>query len=117
MSSQALNRVSIDWFDSISQTLDGLRQDCLEVEDKTTVPSDARFEKAKSEVEKLRRLADFPKMPEANIWIDPAGELGVTWRFPHGTLELLFVEEMYARVYSDTQQTQLNLKRSSWHII
>lgn len=109
MSPQTLEKISTDWFDLVRQTLDDLRQDCLEVEDKTTVPPDARFEMAKAEVEKLRRLAEFPNMPEANVWIGQSGELGVTWRFMHGTLELLFVDKMYARVYNDKEQAQLNL--------
>jgi hypothetical protein len=105
-------RKGTDWFDLVIQKLDVLRHDCVEIEDKSTVPSDARFELAKAEVEKLRRLANFPELPAANVWIGPSGELGITWRFPSGkALELLFADKMSARLYDEIEQAGLPLSK------
>lgn len=109
MSPQTLERLSTDWFDIVKQKLDELQHDCLEVEDKRTVPADARFEQARFEVEKLHRLTGFPNLPESNVWLGPAGEIGITWRFRNRALELLFADSMYARVYDGTEQARLRI--------
>lgn len=113
MSPQTLEKPSIDWFDAVKQQLDELRLECRDVEDKSTVPPESKFEEAKVQIEKLHRLAGFPKMPDANIWLGPSGELGITWRFPDAALELLFANSMYARIYDEKKQARLKISEVS----
>lgn len=111
MSPQTLERVSTDWFDLVSQQLDALREECHALDDGSIVPTDARFEVAKKTVENIRRLAEFPNMPEPDVWVGVNGEIGITWEFPPQFLELIIADNVFARVYDDREQAALELSR------
>lgn len=112
MSPKMLERVSTDWFDLVKQQLDLLREDCRQRgEDCVTSPSDAAFELAKLTVENFRRLADFPALPEPDIWAGVNGEIGIAWAFPDGTVELIIKDRVFARVFNKTHQAGLELSR------
>jgi len=111
MSRKTLERISTDWFDLVSQQLEELRLDCQRVQDKSTIPSDARFALAKRTIEKFRQLAEFPNLPEPDVWVGADGELGITWQFPAGSLELLFADEILARAYTGSVQQRLELSK------
>jgi hypothetical protein len=111
-STPILERTQIDWFDSVKLQLDALRSDCQLVEDKSSVPSDAVFEQAKFEIEKLHRLAEFPPLPEAHIWVGPDGQLGFTWSFGENKFELMFGSKILVRVYDNEEQARVALSNA-----
>jgi hypothetical protein len=114
MSRQILERVSTDWFDLVNQQLDLLREDCLaRKDDCAKVPSIATFELAKKTVENLRQLAQFPDLPEPEIWAGVNGEIGIAWEFPSQTtvVELIIADQIFARVFNETEQAGLELSR------
>ena len=98
-----------DWFDRINQQLDELRADCLAVEDRTLVPPDVRFDQAKAFVEGLRKIADFPNLPEPDVWPGVNGEIGITLEFPNETLELVVGHKIVARVSDESSEANLEL--------
>ncbi len=117
MAPRTLERISTSWFDLICEQLDELRQDCMELrqtcevdDNSTIIPPDQRFDEAKFQIEKLRQLSNFPNLPDANVWLGPNGELGITWKFEDFyALELLFKDSMTARVYNQTEQARIKL--------
>lgn len=109
MARQTLEKTSTDWFDLVKLQLDELREECLQTEDKSSVPTDSKFESVKETIGNLRILAEFPILPEANIWLGPNGEIGVTWRFTRAALELLFAKELYVRLHDSKEQLRVQL--------
>jgi hypothetical protein len=111
MSPQTLERVSTDWFDLVIQQLDLLREDCELVDEESVAPSHARFEMAKTAIENLRLLAEFPNLPEPDVWAGVNGEIGITLVFPRGTLELVIIDRVHARILNSNEQAAVELSQ------
>jgi hypothetical protein len=111
MSPQTLERVSTDWFDLVIQQLDALREDCGLLDEGSIAPSVTQFETAKTTVENFRRLADFPNLPEPDVWAGVNGEIGITWQFASHALELVITDRVYARIFDSNEQAAVELSQ------
>lgn len=88
-----------DWFEEICQQLDALRHDAHEYrEESDIIPQDEAFEIVKQAFQDLRRLADFPKLPKAHVWLGPEGQIGITWKYKGNSLDLIFGQKFTARL-------------------
>lgn len=100
-----------DWFDLVKLQIDALREDCSILSDKSGIPSDATFELAKQAVERIRQLASFPTLPEAEVLAGVNREIVIIWDFPKGTVELSVSDKIVGRVYNGVNEALLDLPR------
>lgn len=95
----------VDWYDVVCHRLDLLQAECLR--DKQSgndmVPSQEQFQAVKLTIEKLRQLAGFPsKLPDADVWIGPESQIGLTWEFDEDrSIDLVFAPATWAARYTD----------------
>lgn len=109
---QQLQR-AIDWYDRICQQLNDLKIRAHKYQDEGEVlPSDNMFEFVKMQIEDIRRLADFPTIPPADVWLGPEGQIGITLEFDNESIELIFSNEhsITARHINELEQTLIEKK-------
>ncbi len=96
------------WYEEICQQLDALRDNAkAHVDECEKAPSDERFEKVKEYVMRLRTLADYPNLPEAEVWIGPNQQIVITFETSEAELDLIFSNKLTARLTIGKQQSLL----------
>lgn len=102
----------VDWYDMVCQQLEVLRLNARKYADKDeVVPPDWFFEKVKTEIQDLRQLADFPNLPEVDVWLGPEGEIGLTWERAERSFDLIFgPKKITARLTIDLKQQLIDKK-------
>ncbi len=66
---------------------------------------------AKTTIENLRRLAEFPNLPEPDVWAGVNGDIGIRLVFPSATLELVIIDRVYARILNNKEQAAVELSQ------
>lgn len=103
---------AVNWYDMVCQQLEVLRLSVRKHADKDeVVPPDWMFEKVKTEIQNLRQLADFPNLPEVDVWLGPEGEIGLTWEKGDSSFDLIFgPDKITARLTIELKQRVIDKK-------